>query len=112
MLDSLPAKGGFLWERLQGLEALPHVGDIRGRGLMVGVELVAEKESRRPYSPGARVGHRVITAARKRGVILRPLGDVIVLMPPLCLGEEELELLVSAVAESIREVTEKEAVRP
>ncbi len=112
VLESLPAKAAFLWERLDKLSALPHVGDVRGRGLMAGVELVAEKASKRPYPPEARVGHRVIMATRKRGVILRPLGDVVVLMPPLCVKEEELELLVSVTAESIREVTESRGACP
>jgi len=85
---------------------LAHVGEVRRRGLMVGIELVQDRATRRPYAPAARVGQRVCEAVRRHGVILRPLGNVVVLMPPLALREAELELLVSATASAIREVTE------
>jgi adenosylmethionine-8-amino-7-oxononanoate aminotransferase len=73
---------------------------------MVGIELVADRERRTPYEPGARIGQRVCQAARRHAVILRPLGNVIVLMPPLSLAEDEADLLVGAAAAAIREVTE------
>ena len=83
----------------------PHVGDIRQRGLMVGIELVADQESREPFPVNQRVGHRVILAARKLGAILRPLGDVIVLMPPLSITLEELETLAQITFEAISRST-------
>ena len=85
---------------------LAHVGDIRRRGLMTGIELVQDRATRATYPSAARIGHRVCDAVRKHGVILRPLGPVIVLMPPLSLRMDELDLLVSATAKAIREVTE------
>jgi len=85
---------------------LAHVGDVRRRGLMVGIELVQDRATRAPYPSVARVGHRVCEAVRRHGVILRPLGNVVVLMPPLTLRGGELELLLSATASAIREVTE------
>jgi adenosylmethionine-8-amino-7-oxononanoate aminotransferase len=88
------------------IEPLAHVGDVRRRGLMVGIELVQDRATRAPYAPAARIGHRVCDAVRKHGVILRPLGSVIVLMPPLSLKHDEVDLLVSATARAIREVTE------
>jgi adenosylmethionine-8-amino-7-oxononanoate aminotransferase len=88
------------------IEPLAHVAEVRRRGLMVGIELVADRTTRAPYPTAARVGHRVCEAVRKHGVILRPLGSVVVLMPPLSLRHDELELLVSATARAIREVTE------
>lgn len=94
----------------EGLEReitpLAHVGDVRRRGLMVGIELVADGATRAPYPSAQRIGHRVCDAVRNHGVILRPLGSVIVLMPPLSLKHAELDLLVSATAAAIREVTE------
>jgi len=74
--------------------------------LMVGIELVADRATRAPYPTAARIGHRVCDVVRKHGVILRPLGSVIVLMPPLSLRHDELDLLVSATASAIREITE------
>jgi adenosylmethionine-8-amino-7-oxononanoate aminotransferase len=91
--------------RLEELHRIPFVGEIRQRGLMVGVELLQDRESLKPFDPADRVGHLVCMAIRKRGIILRPLGDVVVLMPPLSVEQAEIDHLVSALAESIGEVT-------
>ncbi len=88
---------------LAPLTALPFVAQVRQRGVMVGIE-VGAGGLEEPFDPALRVGRRVILAARRRGVIVRPLGDVVVLNPPLVLGDAEASLLVEAVAESIVEV--------
>ena len=75
----------------------PLVGEIRQQGLMVGVELV-DPETRAPLPPEREAGWRVCLAARDRGVFIRPLGDVIVLMPPLSIAEDELAQICEAVA--------------
>ena len=72
---------------------------------MVGIELAEDVPTRRPFPPGKRIGKQVILEARKRGVILRPLGDVIVLMPPLTTTAEELTNLVKVAEESIQAIT-------
>ncbi|GAC1605620.1 MAG: adenosylmethionine--8-amino-7-oxononanoate transaminase [Myxococcales bacterium] len=90
---------------LAGIAQLPHVGDVRQRGLMVGIELVRDKKSKEEYGYAERIGHRVCLAARKREVMLRPLGNVIVLVPPLSISPQEIDLLVDAVHASIAEVT-------
>jgi adenosylmethionine-8-amino-7-oxononanoate aminotransferase len=94
---------------VEGLRArlgpLPHVGDIRMKGLFGGVELVKDRGTREPYPFAERTGHRVCLAARDRGVFLRPLGDVIVLVPPLSSTDDELDRLVTALAASVREAT-------
>jgi adenosylmethionine-8-amino-7-oxononanoate aminotransferase len=90
---------------LSGLTELPHVADIRQWGLMVGIELVHDVSARKAFPAKLRVGKKVILEARKRGVMLRPLGDVIILMPPLSTTREELRNLVSVVADSIRAAT-------
>lgn len=84
---------------------LAHVADIRQAGLMVGIELMRDPAGRVPYAVAEQAGVRVIKAARRRGVILRPLGSVIVLMPPLSISEDELDHLLGAARESIEEVT-------
>jgi adenosylmethionine-8-amino-7-oxononanoate aminotransferase len=86
---------------LERVATLPHVGDVRRRGMMVGIELVKDRATREPYEFEARKGFEVCQAARQRGVLLRPLGNVVVLMPPLSLAVEEATLLVDAVAEAI-----------
>jgi adenosylmethionine-8-amino-7-oxononanoate aminotransferase len=85
----------LLHERIAALAA---VGDVRSRGLMAGVELV-------PPHPGLRWGRRVCAGAVRRGVLLRPLGDVVVVMPPLTVTDAELDRIVDALAASIAEVT-------
>ncbi len=90
---------------MRGLLELEHVGSARWRGLMGGVELVRDKSTKTAYAPELRMGHKVIMTARKRGVMLRPLGDVIVLLPPLAISQKELELLFSVTREAIQEAT-------
>jgi adenosylmethionine-8-amino-7-oxononanoate aminotransferase len=85
---------------------MPHVADIRQWGLMAGVELMRDPERRIGYSIGEQVGVRVIKAARKLGVAIRPLGDVIVFMPPLSITAAETDTLLDVVKESVREVTD------
>ena len=77
---------------------LPAVGDVRLCGLMCGVELT-------PPEPGLRWGRRVCAAAVRRGVLLRPLGDVVVLMPMLTSTADEIERIVDTLAAAITEVT-------
>ena len=96
-----------LAELLEPLRELKHVGDIRQRGIMTGIELVEDKDTKKPYPEGERIGHKVILKAREYGVILRPLGDVLVLMPPLSVTMDELELIARAVRESVIAVTEQ-----
>ncbi|HIA02080.1 MAG TPA: adenosylmethionine--8-amino-7-oxononanoate transaminase [Myxococcales bacterium] len=80
------------------------VGDIRQAGLAAGIELVADRAEKTPFDSAKRVGMKVCLAARKHGVFLRPLGDVIVLMPPLTITESELSRIVSAISAGIAEV--------
>ena len=85
----------LLSDWLAQVEKMPEVADVRQRGLMVGIDLGE-------HDPELRLGHRVVLEARRRGVIVRPLGDVIVLMPPLSISKLDLRRLVEAVGQSIR----------
>jgi adenosylmethionine-8-amino-7-oxononanoate aminotransferase len=105
-LERLGAKIARLGERLEEFRHLGHVGDVRQKGFIAGIELVQDKEHKKPYPTASRIGHRVIMAARRKGLILRPLGDVIVIMPPLSIAGEELDRLLDIVYTSIVEVTE------
>ena len=91
---------------LHPLSTLGHVGEIRQRGYMVGLELVKDRTTRESYPLTDRVGHRVAMEARRRGLLIRPLGNVVVLMPPLVTKINELMRMVSILHESIRTVTE------
>ena len=94
-----------LAQRLESLRRLPAVGDIRQRGLMVGIELVRDRETKAPFDPGERIGALVCMAMRKYGVILRPLGDTVVLMPPLSVQRGEIDHLIDALAKCIAQLT-------
>ena len=93
--------GHLLAERIAPLS---HVGDIRQVGLMVGIELVRERRGRVAYTAADQIGARVCREARKHGVLLRPLGPVIILMPPLSSTGDEIDHLVGVVASSIRSI--------
>jgi adenosylmethionine-8-amino-7-oxononanoate aminotransferase len=103
-LEGLPERGQALGERLERLRRHASVADIRRYGLAAGVELMADPTSGRAFEPVQRVGQRVCQAAGRRGVFLRPLGDVIVLMPPLSLSDTELDRLVDALDGALGEV--------
>ncbi len=103
LLEKLEPKRALLNSFLEKMRLHPRVGDVRQAGLMAGIELVADKKTRRPYPAAARIGHRVCLAARKRGVWLRPLGDVVVLMPPLGIGATDLDKIFTAVERSVDE---------
>ena len=105
-LDRLGPKIARL-ERLLADEVapLPPVADVRQCGVMVGIELAADAAERRPYPPADRMGARVTVEARRRGVIVRPLGDVVVLMPPLSITGAEIDRLVTIVRDAIAAVT-------
>ncbi len=96
----------LLTARLDECRSLAHVGDVRQKGLVAGIELVQDRESGEPYPSELTMGYQVIYRAREEGVIIRPLGNVIVVMPPLCVTEEELNRLMDVIILSIREVTE------
>jgi adenosylmethionine-8-amino-7-oxononanoate aminotransferase len=98
-LERLQPKIELLERLLEPVADLPTVKDVRRRGFMCGIELI-------DYPARERVGHRVVLEARRRGAIVRPLGDVVVLMPPLGISADELAELVSVVNESVHEVVQ------
>lgn len=104
LAERVGEKARALSGMLEELRDLPHVGDIRQKGFMVGIELVRDKEMRRAFDPALRVGHAVCKGLRSRGVILRPLGDVIVLMPPLAMGVDDIQTIVSAIRAELQEL--------
>ena len=104
VLESLPAKCEALAAALEPIAALAHVRVVRNRGLMTGVELVRDKAAGVAYDPAEKAAIRVVLEARKHGLIIRPLGDTIVLMPPLCASPELLAEICEITALSIRTV--------
>ncbi len=104
LLEELPAKVERLRSHLGRLAELPCVGDVRQCGLMAGVELVADRASKRPFPSERRVGAAVCRRARDQGVLLRPLGDVLVVMPPLTIPLSLLDRLLNVLYNSVQSV--------
>jgi adenosylmethionine-8-amino-7-oxononanoate aminotransferase len=105
-LQGLPPKIARLEAHLARLARLPHVGDVRQRGLIAAVELVRNVAAREPYPWDEKRGLRVCEVARTLGVWLRPLGNVIVIMPPLAIALAELDQIAAAVERGIGVATE------
>ena len=96
--------GQVLREELKSLWSLPNVGDVRQVGLVVGVELVKHWRTRTPFDLRERAGIRVCEAMARRGVLTRPVGNVVVLMPPYCTTPAQARKLVRALGDSVAEV--------
>jgi adenosylmethionine-8-amino-7-oxononanoate aminotransferase len=101
LLDHVQHTSQELAKMLSELRDHPHVGQIRQKGLMVGIELVGDKSTRTPFDPKRRTAHQICSKIREQRVILRPLGDVIVIMPPLAMGVDHLHQIVQAVKLSL-----------
>ncbi|HWI96772.1 MAG TPA: adenosylmethionine--8-amino-7-oxononanoate transaminase [Solirubrobacterales bacterium] len=93
-IERLQPKIALLREMLAEIEAMPEVTEVRGRGFMAGIDLGQ-------HDPAVRMGHQVTLEARERGAIIRPLSDVVVLMPPLSISESDLRRLLEITRESI-----------
>lgn len=92
-------------KKLAGFADLTAVADIRQCGLMIGIELQADKLARTPFPPELLIGHRVSMLAREYGLIIRPLGDVVVFMPPLASTKADIEEMLDIIYRCIQEIT-------
>ncbi|HRE99521.1 MAG TPA: adenosylmethionine--8-amino-7-oxononanoate transaminase [Pirellulaceae bacterium] len=104
LLANVRRRGEQLIERLRQTCEHPAVGDLRGRGLAIGIELVADRDAKTPYDPSLGIGRRVCDQAIRRGVWLRPLQDVVTIVPPLAIGDEQVERIATVVDQSLRAV--------
>ena len=82
----------------------PNVGDVRQEGFICAIELVADFTTRQPFAPSQRIGSKVCAAAQKHGLLTRPIGNVLLLMPPFCITEVQMETAVSALWKGLCEV--------
>jgi len=104
-VESVEEKSQFLRDELVRFENLPCVGEVRQMGMIVGIELVIERETKKPFDPSLRTGHRVAMEARKNGLIVRPLGDVVVLFPILSSENRELKEMTEILYDAVAAVT-------
>lgn len=109
-IEKLPEKIEFFENELREFNSIENVGEVRNMGLMAGIELVKDRRTKEPYPPGERMGWKVARKAMERGVLLRPLGDVVVLMPPVGIEMDDLRKLMRATYEAVREATDGGAV--
>ncbi len=99
--------GAYLLAALRdALAAHPHVGDVRGEGMLAAIEFVEDPAARRLFDPSRKIGPAVAAALLARGVIARamPQGDILGFAPPLCLTPAEADTIVAATADAVTEV--------
>ena len=89
---------------MEELKDWPNVGDIRQKGILVGIELVADKTTQQPFAPERRIGHQVTLEARKRGLFTRSLGDVITIVPAPAMPPQSVSQLCDLLFESLESV--------
>jgi adenosylmethionine-8-amino-7-oxononanoate aminotransferase len=110
LLPKVERQGGLLMDALQArLGQHPHVGDIRGRGLFIGIEFVRDRDSKEPFDPGEKLNQRVQRAAMERGLLVYPMGgtidgrrgDHVLLAPPFILEDAAMEEIAGTLAAAI-----------
>lgn len=106
IIERVQQKSMLIEKELSKLAALPHIGDMRQLGFMAGIELVQDKDSKQPFPWADRMGYKVTLKMRELGMLSRPMGDVIVFMPPLASSEAEIKDMVQIMGKAIRSVTE------
>ncbi|WP_044894313.1 adenosylmethionine--8-amino-7-oxononanoate transaminase [Bacillus alveayuensis] len=109
LVNQVAEKSEYVKELLEELKELPHVGDIRQLGFMCGIELVLNKDTKEPFPFEQRVGYKTSLKMRELGLLTRPMGDVLVFMPPLVSTKEELKEMLKIYKQAILEVPVKEA---
>ena len=107
VLASVPEKAERLRRHLEPIAALPCVGDVRQQGLMAGIELVQDRATKTPFPSTRRAGAEVCRSARRGGILLRPLGDVVVIMPPLAIDLSLLDRLCSVLYNCLSDLSER-----
>jgi len=103
-LETLQPKIARLAEHLARIAQLPHVGHVRQCGMIAGIELVRDRATKEPYPWAERRGQQVCDHALSEGVWLRPLGNVVVILPPLAIATEQLDQICNAVRRGVENV--------
>jgi adenosylmethionine-8-amino-7-oxononanoate aminotransferase len=108
IIAGLQPKVEHFQRRLQRFRELEHAGDVRGMGMIGAVEMVADRRTGEPFPVALRLGKRVADRCLETGAYLRPLGDVLYFMPPLCIEENQIDDLFDIAFDAIRFVTEQQ----
>lgn len=104
-LENLKPKIAILAEKLERFRKHPHVGDVRQKGLIAGIELVADRDSKAEFEWSEQVGARICRMAREQGILIRPIADVLIVMPPLAISVEQLSFMLDVMWQCLVEVT-------
>jgi putrescine---pyruvate transaminase len=107
LLENAAVVGDYFLDRLKGLEALPLVGQVRGRRLMVCVENVASKATKEPLPDGVGESKRISDSAEAMGLMVRPIGHLNVMSPPLTITRGQVDFVVETLERAIRKVTDE-----
>ncbi|WP_462137544.1 adenosylmethionine--8-amino-7-oxononanoate transaminase [Candidatus Mycalebacterium sp.] len=105
-LEKLPEKIEFFENELKEFNSIKNVGDVRNKGLMAGIEIVKDKRTKEKYPAVEQIGRKIAEKAMDYGVLLRPLGDIVVLMPPVGIEMDDLKKLMKATYRAVREIAE------
>lgn len=105
VIENLPKKIAAVKEKLSLIRDLAHVGDARQCGLIIGIELMRDKAGKKPYAWDQTMGAKVCMKAREYGLFIRPVGDVVVFMPPLASTVEDIQHMLDIVYRAIDEIT-------
>ena len=103
-IDKIQPKIHTLWQEAKKLEKLNFVGDVRGIGLMLGIELMKDKFKKIPFQVHERVARKITLMVRKEGLAIRPLGDVLVFMPPFSISKKEIKWALKTIGNAIKEI--------
>jgi adenosylmethionine-8-amino-7-oxononanoate aminotransferase len=107
LLGNATRVGGYLQSRLKELEALPLVGQVRGRGLMICTENVADKITKEPLPDGVNESKRISNAAEAMGLMVRPMAHLNVMSPPLVITEGQVDFVAEVLEKAIRQITDE-----
>jgi len=105
LLEQVQDTGKIFERSLKELSDLELVGEVRGSHFMIGIEFVKNKATKEPFTPEDMVGSKVAEVAQRRGLVARPLGNILILSPPLTLTEEQIADIADILRQSIIEVS-------
>ena len=91
--------------RIEEISNLDIVGDVRHKGMLMGIELVSNKKTKIPVSPQKRLPQKVFIEAKKHGIYQRTLGHIVMVVPPLAISEQELDFLLDGTIKTIKNVS-------
>lgn len=104
VIENLPPKMTVITEHMQKMQAMKYVGDARQCGMLAGIELIRDKERRLPFEPSLLMAGGICQTARKYGLIVRNIGDVIVFMPPLASTAQQIDEMLCMLEQAMQEV--------